>query len=296
MKMKPPSTSTFPGFIPEVVLHIQGLHGCSFQGFTSLLRQRWQLHLVPSARRHRRGARGGRGDGWHVDLLLCHISGHGSQVAYGVRFVFISLAMAGKRVGKRASRKTGKDVDDVDGRLEGKRVEIRKNESLMWDFLKDTKGKPFFDKYFNINLVHMDMKMKNPGVSMPEIACMFYKHHRCLKINVMSQLLDSNYPRPQTNFIIMFQSSSQVPSIIYITIHYVWFHTWFHMFPSNPNPWDPRSYLWLAPPLVAAACYGFGNLWPQEMEPQPPARLGENDVQKWIQKDKWYCDMGIIWG
>lgn len=61
------------------------------------------------------------------------------------------------------------------------------NEFLMQDFLNSSQGKQCLDKHDNI--IHMEMTMKNTGVSMPETACMFYPHHRSLKINVMSQLL-----------------------------------------------------------------------------------------------------------
>ena len=123
MNMKRPSTSTSTSSL--VVLHIQRLHGCSFQGFTGLLRQRRQLYLVPSARRRRQRARGGwgRSDGGQVDLLLRHVGGHGSQVTSGFRFHFFvrGIPSHGEWLGRGCYKKSGKDVD---GRKEGKRVEI----------------------------------------------------------------------------------------------------------------------------------------------------------------------------
>ena len=146
------------------------------------------------------------------DLLLCHVSAMVAKLP--TEFVSFKILLRGIPShgggGMGCEKKTGKDVD---WRKEEKQVEI-----LEW--IPDA-GISFINSSGSGKQSLDSTPLKNTGVSMPETACMFYPHHRSRKISIMSQLLNKNYNyrRPQTNFIIMFQCSSQVPS------KNVWFHT-----------------------------------------------------------------------
>lgn len=121
-----------------------------------------------------------------------------------------------------------------------------------------------------------------------------FSKNQCHESIAIGKELDKNYNYPAGPKHIS-SSCSNVHHRFHL-FSFVRFHTWFHTFPFQPQPSRPPKL-----PVVGATTCRRGLLWLRE-----PLAIGDRTTtsgspgrkwwQKWIQKDKWYCDMMIIWG
>ena len=136
------------------------------------------------------------------------------------------------------------------------------NESLMQEFLNSSKGKQSFESthriwqynsHGNDNEEHRGFYATDCMYVLPASSFSQNQCHESIAGQKYTKTKTTSGPK---------QISSSCSNVHhrFHPLNMEWFHTWSHTFPSNQNPQNPPSYLWLAPPLVAAACYGFGNL------------------------------------